>query len=249
MQDTGILKPKTSPRDGIYNAEDKPGMHSGIGSFALRDQPELQKKLIGAHCMPEYLQFLEHPALRGFIKAFMEWKDDILLQRTMIRHAVPGSPSTGIHYDQIYLRGGNPKDEFLTAWVPMGDIAADGGGLIYLEDSSRTGRALEADFMDRAEGFTVEERISAFNANMMVDGALSQDAVGYGREVGPGKMWLVSNYEAGDVVFHDPFMIHGAAMNQDRDGRIRLSTDLRFYGEGMDLDKRWMKVWTPGDGL
>jgi len=44
-------------------------------------------------------------------------------------------------------------------------------------------------------------------------------------------------------------MIHGAAMNSDKNGRIRLSTDLRFYNEGMEVDNRWKKLWTPGDNL
>lgn len=48
----------------------------------------------------------------------------------------------------------------------------------------------------------------------------------------------------------NPYMIHGAIKNDDPAGRIRLSTDLRFYEEGSDLDTRWMRgVWTPDDGL
>ena len=59
----------------------------------------------------------------------------------------------------------------------------------------------------------------------------------------------MADYEAGDVVFHDPYMIHTSTRNEDAARRIRLSTDLRFYREGSDLDARWMKFWTPGDGL
>lgn len=249
MQDSGILERCSSPRDGIYNSQTAPETHLGIGSLGLRERPELEKKLVGAHCTPEYLAFLKNSALRGFVKSFTGRKNDILLERTMLRHAVPGGHSTGIHYDQIFLRGGNPKDEFLTAWVPLGDIAADGGGLMYLENSSKLGRDFEADFMERAKDFTEEEKVSAFNANMMAGGSLSQNANEFGRQVGGGKKWLVANYKAGDVVFHDPYMIHGAALNSDKQKKIRLSTDLRFYSEGMELDNRWMKLWTPGDGL
>ena len=59
--------------------------------------------------------------------------------------------------------------------------------------------------------------------------------------------------EAGDVVFHLPHTIHTAVANDDRDGRIRLSTDLRFYSkkdvEAGTSDERWTKFWTPDDNL
>jgi phytanoyl-CoA hydroxylase len=62
--------------------------------------------------------------------------------------------------------------------------------------------------------------------------------------------WLAAEYEAGDVVFHDPYMIHGSSRNQDERGRIRLSTDLRFCGEGGKMDERWMaRGWDPRNGL
>lgn len=123
---------------------------------------------------------------------------------------------------------------------------------MYLEHSDDIGRAMEADFMKRAEHFTAEQRISGFNQNMAKDGQLSHNAEELAKTLyqeRPHK-WLVADYEAGDVVFHNPYLIHGAAKNEDPLGRIRLSTDLRFYEEGAPLDKRWMQsVWKPEDGL
>ena len=165
----------------------------------------------------------------------------------------------GIHYDRIFLRAG--EAEFLTAWVPIGDCTAEGGGLMYLEHSDDIGKEMEADFMDRAADFTPEERINGFNKNMARDGQLSHNVhemtadilagTFQGASVAKGKKrkWLVGNYEAGDVVFHNPYLIHGAVKNQDPEGRIRLSTDLRFYEEGAPLDRRWMQFWRPDDGL
>jgi phytanoyl-CoA hydroxylase len=176
----------------------------------------------------------------------MGWKNDVLVKRTMVRHNVPGGLSTGIHYDRIFLRYG--EAEFLTAWVPIGDCAANGGGLIYMEGSSQIGRVMEAEFMERAKDMPEEERLSGFNKNMGAHGQLAQDAAEFGR--GKGR-WLTANYEAGDVVFHNPYVIHAAGKNEDFETRrIRLSADLRFYEEGSSLDHRWMqKAWTPGDGL
>ena len=190
---------------------------------------------------------------------------------------MPNGFSTGIHYDQIFvricklrhavircanvepaclkLRAG--ESEFLTAWVPIGDCTASGGGLMYLEHSDDIGKDMEDDFTERASTFTPEERINGFNQNMARDGQLSHDVIEFDEQLRQGafgdrnrkRRWLAGNYEAGDVVFHNPYLIHGAVKNQDPMGRVRLSTDLRFYEEGKSLDQRWMQLWKRDDGL
>jgi phytanoyl-CoA hydroxylase len=131
----------------------------------------------------------------------------------------------------------------------IGDIAMDGGGLAYLEDSSNIGKSTEEDFNTRATHFSREQRISAYNVNMAAGGVITEDALDYTEKTGQGRKWLIADYEAGDVVFHDPFMVHTATVNQSEKGIIRLSTDLRFYERGDDMDERWMSPWFPGDGL
>lgn len=125
----------------------------------------------------------------------------------------------------------------------------DGGGLAYLEDSSNIGHITEDEFNTRAAEFSPEQRISAYNVNMAAGGVITEDAADYTEKVGQGRKWLIADYEAGDVVFHDPYMVHTATVNQSERGIIRLSTDLRFYQKGDDLDERWMSAWFPGDGL
>lgn len=133
-----------------------------------------------------------------------------------------------------------------------GDIAINGGGLCYLENSVPLGRHIEENFNKCAESLTQEQRISAFNVNMLDDGMISsspQEFQAAHSTYGTHK-WLVTNYEAGDVVFHDPYSIHASGRNEDPTGRIRLSTDLRFYEkDDPGIDKRWFKIWAPGDGL
>ncbi|KAK0779444.1 hypothetical protein LTR74_017319 [Friedmanniomyces endolithicus] len=252
---TGILRPGTVARDGIFDTSQDPIVHNGVGGSDLPEDIERQRLLESAHTMPIYLAFLEHPDFRAFVRSFMGWQKDIILKRTLLRHNVPNGLSTGCHYDRIFLRAG---EDFLTAWVPIGDCTAEGGGLMYMEDSTDIGKAMEADFMKRAEHFTPEERISGFNHNMARDGQLSHNAVEldadinmrYGSTGGTKRRWLAGNYEAGDVVFHNPYMIHGAVKNEDALGRIRLGTDLRLYEEGGAIDERWMQdVWRPDDGL
>lgn len=258
-KDTEMLDPNANPGEGIYNPDSDPETHRGIGGGDTTGA-ELDI-LTNAHLTPEYRGFVAHPNLRRMVRELMGWDDEVLLTRTMLRHNVPNGGSTGVHYDKLFLRGGDAF--FLTAWVPIGDTAHNGGGLIYLEDSVELGQAIEDDFNERAKGFTPEEKINAFNVNMTSIGILSDHPQMFERDhkniaerinrERKGYRWLVADYEAGDVVFHHPCSIHTSGRNEDAQGRIRLSTDLRFYNkkdfdEGR-ADKRWMKYWTMGDGL
>jgi phytanoyl-CoA hydroxylase len=252
MGSTGLIDPDRNPRDGIFNPSSSPDDFTSIGAPKYPDGDKLQA-LAAAHCTPEYLEFLRHPALRSFVRELMGWDKEVLLARTLLRHCVPNGISSAIHYDKIFLRGGDPTNNFLTAWVPIGDIAQNGGGLIYLEGSTDLGKQIEADFTEKAKEFTKEERMNAYNKNMAANGSLGDDAEEFYQREGKGlrgsKKWLATNYEAGDVIFHNPYIVHGTSMNEDQFNRIRLSTDLRFYEEGTSLDERWFRVWTPDDGL
>lgn len=258
FEGTGLLNPEKPAGQGIYNTSDDASKHVGIGGGDT--EGEDLKRLLGAHVTAPYLDFVNHPKLRHLVRALMQWDEEVLLQRTMLRHNVPGGESTGVHYDKLFLRGGDAF--FLTAWVPIGDISPSGGGLIYLENGRKLGEAIEADFTERAKDFTPEEKISAFNRNMTDIGILSNHPAQFQEEHhhiaeksgwGGDYTWLVANYEAGDVVFHHPCSVHASCSNEDTEERIRLSTDLRFYDkkdydEG-HADNRWMKLWWPGDGL
>ena len=120
---------------------------------------------------------------------------------------------------------------------------------MYLENSNTLGEDIEAEFMRNSQDMPEAERIDAFNKNMAKGGFLSHDAEEFGRVEGKGGRWLVGDYEAGDVVFHKPYMVHAATKNEDERGRIRLASDLRFYKEGAGLDRRWLRVWRHDDGL
>ncbi|KAJ5706826.1 hypothetical protein N7488_006627 [Penicillium malachiteum] len=272
---TGILKPGTPLEDGIFNDENNPLAHGGIGAGELPPTDLQVKTMIEAHTQPEYLRMLQNAEFRKFVRGIMGWEKEILLTRTMIRHNAPGALSTGVHYDKLFLRKG--EAEFLTAWVPIGesnyptyldflvrliliikiiigDTKATGGGLMYLSDSVSIGREIEEDFTQRAKVLSDDERLSAFNVHMEKYGQLSQNASEFGElHQSDGEKshhhWLVADYEVGDMVFHDPYIVHASSKNEDVDGRIRVSTDLRFYEDGSDMDDRWMKLWTPGDGL
>jgi phytanoyl-CoA hydroxylase len=66
---------------------------------------------------------------------------------------------------------------------------------------------MEANFFKRAaeSGFSDEEAKNAFNNNMMATGFLSNYPAEFSRQ--HNRRWLVSSFEAGDVVLHDPFAV------------------------------------------
>jgi phytanoyl-CoA hydroxylase len=69
------------------------------------------------------------------------------------------------------------------------------------------GQKIEEEFTNKARqaGLTEEQARSAFNSNMMATGLLSEFPAEFAKE--HGRRWLVSAYEAGDVVLHKPHVV------------------------------------------
>ncbi|KAJ5489313.1 hypothetical protein N7539_004203 [Penicillium diatomitis] len=257
LEPSGILKPGSKPVDGILDPakshEDYPGIGAGHANGNGRPGGERAAAFVDlaldAHYQNWYAEkFCKHPVLHDFIAKWTGWGADTLnLRRTLLRNNLPGSKPIGVHYDQIFLRYGDPTS--VTAWVPMGDIKISGGGLIYLENSDDIGINIEKEFFAKAKqsGMTDEEARSAFNSNMMATGLLSETPAAFAQE--HSRRWLVSAYEAGDVVLHKPHMIHASTLNLDPDNVIRLATDLRFCDSSKPFDKRWMNHYRFNDGV
>ncbi|KAK1764190.1 putative phytanoyl hydroxylase protein [Phialemonium atrogriseum] len=238
---SGVLAPGTAPVDGIFDAfKDKldyPGI--GAGSTDANGRPR------GGLFYKD--DFCKHPALHGFVSRFTGWgADNILaLRRTLLRNNTPGNKAIGVHYDQIFLRHG--EDTSVTVWVPMGDIALDGGGLIYLKRSHELGREIEDGFYEKATetGLTEDEAKNAFNRNMMGGGLLADGPREFGES--HGRRWLVTEFEAGDVMLHTPYTIHASTINHSPKNTIRLGTDLRYVNSSRPYDARWTNDYTFGD--
>ncbi|KAL8889377.1 MAG: hypothetical protein Q9192_006027 [Flavoplaca navasiana] len=183
LSPTGLLAPNTDPRDGIFNPSNDPLSFQGVGGHP---QSQCIQLLESAHTDPEYDAFCKHPALRSFVRNFMGWEKEVMLKRAMMRHNFPGCLATGVHYDKLFLRASDV--DFLTAWVPIGDCTARGGGLMYLQDSDQLDRGLEEEFRKNAKSLSDEERVSAFNKHMADDGYLSHDAEGFRHTQAKGKL-------------------------------------------------------------
>jgi phytanoyl-CoA hydroxylase len=141
LSPTGVLKPGTQPVEGIFDSEkdaaDFPGIGAGAAGGNGRPGADAAQKFVDlaleAHYAEWYKEtFCKHPMLKDFIARMTGWGDATLgIRRSLLRNNTPGNKAIGVHYDQIFLRHGEPTS--VTAWVPMGDISLTGGGLIYLE--------------------------------------------------------------------------------------------------------------------
>ncbi|KAL1857562.1 hypothetical protein Daus18300_010321 [Diaporthe australafricana] len=221
LEPTGFLKPGSKPIEGRFNTEidplNFPGVGAGVkGSTDERGRttgpdPEtarlfgdLALKAHGEHWYKE--DFCKHPAIHEFVAKLMGWGDSTHgITRTLLRNNTPGNKAIGVHYDHIFLRYG--EDTFITGWVPIGDIKIDGGGLIYLEKGHVLGKEIEDNFTRLAAEakFTTEEAKSAYNQNMMGGGLLADGPAAFAKE--HNRRWLLSAYEAGDVVFHNAYAV------------------------------------------
>lgn len=92
--------------------------------------------------------------------------------------------------------------------------------------------------MAREKGLTDEETKSAFNKNMLDSGVLTDGPAGFGRL--HNRRWLVTDYEAGDVVLHSTYMV-GFPHWHTRDPELIFKKDPRFY-----YQPRPEQRYTPG---
>jgi hypothetical protein len=166
------------------------------------------------------------------VKGFFAWLFDAgvhLHKRKLIRHArTVDTWATPAHYDLVYLREGT--DNLLSAWIPLGDCPVTRGGLCYLEGSHR-----HFETRDKTEGGSLRAQHITYDLPALANQLQTR--------------WLVANYEAGDMVVHSPYLVHASLNNVDPEGRMRLSTDIRYQRSSDAIDPRWQNHWRDTDGL
>ncbi len=232
FETSGFLAAGTDPVEGIYTTGDY-------------DKQLVRERAIEFVRWASYEAFCYAPRIWKYYEAFLGGPV-YLHKRKIVRHTtVDDTSSTGAHYDLTYLRGGT--DSVLTSWIPIGDIPVEMGGLVYLEGSHTYGRQAEAEFSAKNRELPPEERISAYNRNMVNSGWLSKDLPSLADRL--NARWLAADYETGDMVIHTAYMIHAATVNTSPERRVRLSTDIRYQLVREPIDERWTNHVAPGDGL
>lgn len=232
MQEAGLLLADSKPRDGLYSegqvnqqainkAKAELVRSSAYESFCLSDEIwQFYERLLGSAV---YLH-----------------------KRKLLRHVPPQTTiATGAHYDLVYLRGGT--DSVCSSWIPLGDITVEMGGLVYLENSHHIGREMEAEFSRKSAELPREKQISAYNKYMDKSGWLTKDLPSLAERT--DSRWLMANYEAGDMIIHGAYTIHASTNNVDIQGRLRLSTDIRYQRLREEIDTRWNNHWSLDDML
>lgn len=231
LEETGILAAGSTPAEAIFS-----------GSV---DQELARKRLMEAVRWAAYEAFCLSPHIWRFYESFLDGAV-YLHKRKILRYTRPGEPNcTGAHYDLTYLRGGT--DTVCTSWIPIGDIPVEMGGLVYLDGSDRAGRQFEDEFRQQRKELPAEEQISAYNRHMSRSGWLSKDLPELARRL--ESRWLWADYQAGDMVVHSAYMIHAATINESEEGRLRLSTDIRYQRVRDEIDARWQNHWSLDDML
>ncbi|MEO7937032.1 MAG: phytanoyl-CoA dioxygenase family protein, partial [Burkholderiaceae bacterium] len=139
---------------------------------------------------------------------------DFLWLRTMLE-----GRASPLHFDHVYMNRGTPN--MVTIWVPLGDVAVEGGPLVVVEGSNRF-----TDLQDKYRGVDVDRE--------GLPGSFPDDAVAFARS--RNTRLLTSDFNIGDVIVFDMFTLHGSCDNRMGGGRVRLSCDVRWQRAGEARD-------------
>lgn len=219
--DPVILRKGTSAREGLFSGKFQfsPYRHGLPGHPA--------SQFVAS---PAFDSFTRSERLLQLAEALME-EEVSLLQRRPLRHFYD---NTGIascaHADFTYLNQGTQK--ILSIWIPLGDVPLEGGGIVYLKDTNDSDQDDLRVKLNRYKRPEKDERPITADLKALADTT--------------GTPWMYTDFKAGDIIIHTPFIIHASL---DCNNEImRLSTDIRFASVKEDHDPRWAENWRGDDG-
>ncbi len=220
--DDVIFKEGTSRREGIFSGklQYRPSEHG------LPHHPAAQFVKNS-----QFIAFTHNPRLRAVAELLMQGADVVQLKRKPLRHFYKGTNvSSRAHSDYTYLNDGT--DNVLTLWIPLGDIPMECGGLLYLKGSDKLDLSMLRETVKREGEQPTDDRPIANDLKEVSDIT--------------GCPWLYTDFKAGDIVLHNPYIVH-ASLDCNSDA-MRLSTDVRFADINGRIDARWLDDWRGDDG-
>jgi len=213
----GHLAPGTDPDDAIAAAETKVKF---APEFARHNEP-LETLLYSGRMMDFFERLLDGP-VRHF-------------DYTWLRAISPGK-GTAPHGDAVFMNRGTTR--LYTAWVPLGDVDFNLGGLMVLGKSNRLEELKQAYLNKDVDAFCENEADAALfrTGEKWWNGTLSDDPTALQRQL--GLPWLTSEYTAGDLLVFSIQTIHCSLDNHS--DRIRISSDSRYQLASEPIDERWI---------
>lgn len=216
----GWLDPDCDPMDGVVRQGVELKFQPELGA----DNPELERVLYQGPIMDFYRRLFGEE-VRHF-------------DFTWFRVVGPGM-GTNPHCDVVYM-GRGTRDRLYTAWVPIGDVPIDLGGLMMLEGShrqkDRLNPYLERDVDTYCTNGRHAQEIEAGKKNWEWSGSLSNNPVSLREKL--GGRWLTTNFKAGDLLTFPMHMVHASLDNPTN--RVRLSSDSRYQPASEPADERWV---------
>jgi hypothetical protein len=183
---------------------------------------------------PPLQHLLYHPQgrLMSFFSSFLGGKIRHF-DFTWLRCISPGL-GTPSHCDIVYMGRGTRR--LYTAWVPLGEVDYNLGGLMILEGSHKN-KKLQNTYGQRD--------VDVYCSNKPNDPARTASGLNGWLSENPNKIrqsldgrWLTSEYNVGDVVIFCMDIVHGGMDN--RSSRLRISSDSRYQLASEPVDDRWV---------
>lgn len=192
--------------------------NSGFSADIIQQNAAVKHVVFGDQIRAFYANLLDGP-IRHF--------DFIWLRTKGLGQSAPP------HCDIVYM--GRGTFDVFTAWIPYGEVDERMGGLMILEGShkqkDRLKRYLEHDVDSFCEN--KPQRRDGWSRG----GSLTNNPVSLREKL--GGRWLTAHFQPSDLLTFGMGMVHGSLDNQS-DGRIRLSTDTRYQLASEAIDERWI---------
>lgn len=220
------------PDEDIEKALARPGMELYFRPDIANGpaKPVLDQVIYGSKIMDFYTQLLGRQATH--------------YDFTWLRTIAPGK-GTYPHCDVVYM--GRGTHEVYTAWVPLGDVPLNVGGLIVLEGSHKNTPSLEEyrhmDVDTACQNIPGRSQTDA--AGRPYFGAIGDNTPSLRQELGC-RLLTCPEFKMGDLLTFSVYTVHGSLDNQSTE--IRMSSDSRYQLKSLPIDERWVGEHPPGHG-